>query len=115
MVNQPVNQLFGNEAIGICLEVVPPVFDDLLFMQSEPVGPESTHELGVQRPSATSKIGKRAEPRRHTQAWLHRNALQLLGAAEQSLPPMPGNPHKTFATMSNPVIGSIVFLSSGKD
>lgn len=115
MVNQPVNQLFGNKAVGIRLEVVPPVFDDLLFMQSEPVGPKSTHELGVQRLSATSEIGKRAEPRRRTQALLHRNALQLLGAAEQSLPPMPGNAHKMFVTMSNLILENIVFLSCGKE
>lgn len=38
MVNQPVDELFGNEAVGVCLEVVPPIFDDLFFVQSEPGG-----------------------------------------------------------------------------
>lgn len=38
MVNQPVDQLFGNEAVRVCFEVVTPIFNDLFFMQSEPVG-----------------------------------------------------------------------------
>lgn len=62
MVNQPVNQLFGNKAVGIRLEVVPPVLNDLLLVQSEPVGRKSPYESGAQRTSATSKTGKRAEP-----------------------------------------------------
>lgn len=61
MVNQPVNQLFGNKAVGIRLEVVPPVLNDLLLVQSEPMGQKAPYESGAQRTSATSKTGKRAE------------------------------------------------------
>lgn len=38
MVNQPVDQLFGNEAVRVRLKVVTPIFNDLFFMQSEPGG-----------------------------------------------------------------------------
>lgn len=36
MVNQPVDQLFGNKAVRVRLEVVSPIFNDFFFMQSEP-------------------------------------------------------------------------------
>lgn len=38
MVDQPVNELFGNEAVGVRFEVVAPILDDLFFMQAEPGG-----------------------------------------------------------------------------
>lgn len=38
MVDQPVNQLFGNEAVGVRFEVVSPILNDLFFVQSEPGG-----------------------------------------------------------------------------